>query len=238
MWQYNPRKGSDKMDKIKVGFLIILLGLVLTLVLSLFLVFAVNNDLPLLRSTGIGLLGFGENIVHTNPSNGNVYTGPMDFFNNVYGFSDNSFEVIGGIVKAIYWMFCITCVAIMCCVTLAVFMKPEKTKFILVLTFCEIFFGFFIVAIALISVLYPSSLFSVYTYSTHYPFLMLPLIIALVAAVLTTIWVVQASRKVKQSGGARHGRAAKGYSESKFCRFCGKEIMRDMAICGYCGKKQ
>ncbi len=47
-----------KSTGIKVGYLLVVLALLIALVLSLFLVFAHNEDLPMLKSTGLGMLSY------------------------------------------------------------------------------------------------------------------------------------------------------------------------------------
>jgi len=191
------------MQKVKLGFISIFIGLGITLVLSLLLVFAQNNGLPLLRSTGLGLLGFGgEEIVVANPNNGNIYVGPEGFFNNVYSFRDSSFEGIGLIVSGLYWIFCLTCIGVMCLALVSLFLKPQQMKVMLVLVIVEVVIGFGIVAIAFLCILVPTFLYNLdYSYSTQYHFLLIPLIATLLAAILTFIEL----RKLKRQEAAQQG---------------------------------
>ena len=181
------------MDKIKNGSLMIVLGLAVTLVLSLFLIFAQNKDLPLLKSTGIGLLGGGREIVNENKSSGITYEGREDYFNNVYGFTrrdaagfivpDNSAVALGIAVKVIYWAFCLSCIAVICSILASAFSKKGLTKTALNYAIAEVFFGIAVVVIAIISVAFPASIYK-YTYITQYYFLLIPLVLTLIATLL------------------------------------------------------
>jgi hypothetical protein len=100
-------------------------------------------------------------------------------------------------------------------------MNSERISKSLKFVFFQVYFGFAIVAIALICVAYPSTLFR-YTYSTQYYFLLIPLAITL----LTAIMIKKELNRPKIK------------TATKVCAKCGKEIMQDMAICGYCGERQ
>ena len=174
------------MQKVKLGLVVVLIGLCTTLILSLFLVFAQNTGLPLLRSTGMGLLGFGELVIQVNPNTGAIYVGPEGFFNNVYSYSDSGFEIVGAIVGAMYWFFCITCVSVLCFTLVSLFLKPKQVKMALVFVYIEVGLGFGMIAIALLCIIVPTFLYNFYyVYSTQYYFLVIPLIITLVAAIFT-----------------------------------------------------
>ena len=189
------------MQKVKLGFIAIFVGLGITLALSLLLVFAQNNGLPLLRSTGSGLLGFGgKEITVANPNNGHTYVGPEGFFNNVYSFSDSSFEGIGSIVRGLYWFFCITCIGVMCLAIVSLFLKPQQMKVMLILVIVEVVIGLGIVAIAFLCILVPTFLYHLdYSYSTQYHFLLIPLIATLLAAILNLVEL----RKLKSQQAAQ-----------------------------------
>jgi hypothetical protein len=186
---------------IKIFSLTIFAGVILTLILSLFFVFAWNEDLPLMKSTGLGLLGVGEQIVNENERSHITYRGREDFFNNIYGFThrdasgaivpDNSAVVIGMVVKVIYWIFCLLCVGTMCVVLISVFSKSGIIKAALILALIEVFLGLAVVIIALICVTYASAMFSMYTYTTQYYFLIIPL-------ALTFVFVLLAKKDLKK----------------------------------------
>ncbi|MGI6546447.1 MAG: hypothetical protein ACOX2M_08550 [Fastidiosipilaceae bacterium] len=175
--------GSEK--KIKMGYILIILLLAITLFLSVFLIFAHNEDLPMLKSTGAGLLGFGEEKLFTTRG-GAVKMARPDYFSNIYEFSDgDTFMVAGWFVRILYWLFCVFGIYVLINAGVAYFSKSKRLGKVLTFLICETCFGFAIVAIALISIGYPSLIYHSFTYSTQYYFLLIPLTGALAAAVWT-----------------------------------------------------
>ncbi|MCL1897471.1 MAG: hypothetical protein FWG16_01415 [Micrococcales bacterium] len=216
---------------IRTWYLLIFVGLGLTLTLSLVLVFAKNKDLPLLRSTGLGLLGFGGAEVTQVSNTGSVYQGPPHFFRNVYGFSDNNFAAIGVLVSVIYWVFCLACIAVMVLAVVAALRKPNAKRLTSGLAFAPIGLGFAMVVIAVICVQYPASVFH-YSYFTQYYILLAPLTMTLAAAVFLSIHLRKlalATRPVPTWGPPGQ---LPGYL---LCPRCGRALLPGMVICGYCG---
>jgi len=172
-------------DKVRIGWLAIFLGLIATLILSLFLVFAKNEDLPLLKSTGLGLLGIGgEEIVQVNKNTGKTYIGREDFFENVYGYNGSDFDGVSVVVKIIYRVFCLLGVVALVGALVSIFLKTKWSIIFLILAFCEVLFGFALTAIALICVIFPSIVYNL-SYSTQYYFLFIPLAATIAAAIIT-----------------------------------------------------
>jgi hypothetical protein len=164
---------------------VIIIGLATTLVLSLLLVFAQNTGLPLLKSTGLGLLGFGEEITHVNKTTGITYVGPEGFFNNVYGYVGDDFPGVGLVVKGLYWVFCITCLGVICLALVSLLFKQKLMRMTLIFVFIEVFIGFGLVVIAFLCIIVPTVTFDFYyVYTTQYHFLLIPLILTLVMAIL------------------------------------------------------
>jgi len=212
------------MKTVRIAYIVICISLLLTLVLSLFLTLAQNNDLVLLKSNGLGLLGLNKDV--TDDYNGRQVTGREDFFGNPYGFKtrnssgilvdDNSMIGFGITVRIIYWIFFISCIAIILCLLLSMFFNNVGGKIFMPFVFAEIILGFFVSGIGIACVTIARSLFS-FTYTTQYYFLAVPLTVAFVSTVIASIMI---------------------YRKNKKCKKCGKKLLKDMLICGYCGEIQ
>jgi hypothetical protein len=220
--------------KVKTGVILAVLLLAIALLLSVFLVFACNEDLPMLKSTGAGFLGFGEKETFMIRG-GEVKTARPDYFGNLYAFSDgDTFVVVGWIVRLIYWAFCAAGVFVIVNAAAALLSKPEKLSKALAFLLGEVYLGLAVVVIAFISIGYPSTLFRGYTYSTQYYVLLFPLAGALAAALLT---------KRALRGNAAMETAypeqlsAPGARAERFCIKCGKPIPRGMRFCSFCGNE-
>ena len=188
---------SGLTTRLRVGSLIAFAGVAATLILSLFLIFATNEDLPLMKSTGLSFLGIGDKIVHVNENTKIRYEGLEDFFSNIYGFTkrdaagfivpDNSAVGIGIAVKIIYWAFCLLSVATLFASMISALTKKGATRASLTLAIFQVSLGLIVVAIAAICILVASSSFRMYTYVTQYYYLLIPLAITLAVAIWTRI---------------------------------------------------
>jgi len=175
--------------KAKICYSVVCLGVCVTFILSLFLTFAKNEELPLLRSTGLGMLGFGAIVETRNQSTGISYKGVEDFFENVYGFIDDGdgFEIYGIIIKIIYWIFVILSIGVMIVALAAAIMRPKRYWFVLIPTYLNILLGFTIVVIAFIVYIIAGMIYSSHTYTTQYFFLLFPLVITLISVIMLTV---------------------------------------------------
>jgi hypothetical protein len=158
------------------------------------LVFAQNNELPLLKSTGLGLLGFGKEITHLNERTGIMYVGPESFFDNVYGFTGDDFPGIGLVVKLLYWSFCVTSLGVIILAIVSL-MNRKLMMSALISVFVEVFIGLGLVVLAFLCTMVPTLVYDFYyQYSTQYYILLIPLAVTLVMAILTLRNLLRAKR--------------------------------------------
>jgi len=154
------------MSKIKIGFLVILLGLCATFALSLFLTFAENLSLPGYASTGANILSFNA------------------------GFFRNGYEGIGMIASAVFVIYFIMYAGAAGTALSGMFaVKPANLQRSLNLLIAAVCIGFVMVILAIVSVVVSALMWTRvhYEYSTDYYFLLIPLAVTLAAIILTKI---------------------------------------------------
>ena len=152
------------MNKIKIGFLVILIGLVATFALSLMLTFAKNLSLPAYVSTGANILSFNS------------------------GFFKNGYEGIGMIASLVFVVYFIMYAGAVGTALAGIFTnKPESMRRSLNLLIAAVCIGFVMVILAVVSIVISTLMWTRvhYTYTTDYYFLLIPLTITLAAIIIT-----------------------------------------------------
>jgi hypothetical protein len=172
------------MEKLRLGYLTILITLTTALILSMFLVFAENVDSPGFwssrgdvyftgySSTGLGLLGLGDKVT--------VGTERVQDY-----FFQDEFKTIGIVVGIVYAGYIIASIIAIIIAFMRV-LNPQSGKR-MVLFFIAVPYGFFMVFAAFISIIYPMITLE-YKYSTQYHFLLIPFTLALVATILIKVY--------------------------------------------------
>ncbi|MCL2808011.1 MAG: hypothetical protein FWD27_07660 [Coriobacteriia bacterium] len=187
------------MLKVRLSYLLIIVCVAATLVLSLFLVFAQSKEIALMSSTGLGLLGLsGEAFNQVNQATGGVTVGGASFFKNFVGAGAEGFAIIGIVITVFYWIFLVTGLAAIVFTLYAMIVNPRRQALALRLVDFQASLGLILVGLAVVIVIYCMLSQLNQAFSTQYLFLLIPILLTFFAVRLLRKELRKSSRKAAE----------------------------------------